>query len=118
VAERAILILDMPIQAKQLVREKIDLGLAALAMDWQLSVVFIGEGVWQLLKPQFGQVDRKGKDYCAALGLFEMYGADGLYAVSGDLAERGLSLNNLRLPVQAVSTDALRGILNTADHLL
>ena len=116
-AECGVLVLDMPIQAKQLTREKIDLGLAALAMDWQLTVVFIGEGVWQLLNPQL-EYSSKTKDYCAALGLFEMYGVDHLYVSSEDLSERDLSPMDLRFSVQRVSKQSIHEILCAADHLL
>src|SRR5690606_13065 len=81
-------------------REALDTALAAAAFDQAVSLVFLGDGVWQLLKGQ----QPEGKSVEKQLGALPLYDIDRLYAEAESLAQRGLESADLALPVQVLGS--------------
>lgn len=98
-------------------REGVDALLAASAYSENMSVVFIGDGVYQLLLGQ--QADKAlCKDYAPMLKLFELYDIEQVYVCQASLVERGLSQADLIIDVERASQEQIRGVLQQAAKIL
>ena len=70
-------------------REGLDFILTSAAYDQNLTVLFLGDGVFQLLKNQ----DTKTislKNHASALEVLPLYDVENLFAVEEDLTERNI----------------------------
>ena len=90
--------------------ETLDATLVTAAFGQQVSVLFQGDGVWQLLPAQEGQALAR-KTLLSQLGAMPLYDIDHIYADAGSLDERGLKCEQLGLPVIALDSKALRELL-------
>lgn len=94
-------------------RETLDIALAGGAFDLPVSLLWQGEGVYQLLTGQ--QPDAlQQKNLQAQLGSLPLFGIEQLYVCQGSLQERGISLEQLAVEAQPVTIDEVRRLL--ADH--
>lgn len=98
-------------------REGIDALLAASAYCEGISVIFIGDGVYQLLH---GQEPKEilSKDYAPMMKLFDLYDIEHVFVCRSSLDERGLAQADLVIPVQALSEKALSDKLHASGKLL
>jgi tRNA 2-thiouridine synthesizing protein C len=96
-------------------REALDTALAAAAFDQPVTLVFMGDGVWQLLPEQRPD---SGKSLEKQLGALPLYDIDTLYVEAESLAQRGLDAAELALPVQVLSSTALADLLAGQDVVL
>lgn len=96
-------------------REALDTALAAAAFDQPVTVVFMGDGVWQLLREQRPE---GGKSLEKQLGALPLYDIDTLYVEAESLAQRGLNVAELALPVQVLAGAALADLLAGQDVVL
>ena len=88
-------------------REALDIALAGGAFDLPLAMLFLDDGVFQLLADQ-----QPGTLQQTDLAVEELY-------VSGrSLSERGLGEAQLALPAQALDDAALTLLLDRFDHLV
>lgn len=87
----------------------IDLLLTAASFDRQVTPLFIGEGLGLLQANQSPSV--ASRNAATALGALELYGVNILLASARDAAARGIDLNSYELPVQAVSDEDIRDLL-------
>lgn len=98
-------------------REGIDALLAASAYCENISVVFSGDGVYQLLQGQ--QTDAiLSKDYSPMLKLFDLYDIEQVYVCEASLAERGLLQADLVIEAQKLSQSELSAQLHQASKIL
>lgn len=94
-------------------RETLDIALAGGAFDLPVSLLWQGEGVYQLLTGQ--QPDAlQQKNLQAQLGSLPLFGIEQLYVCQDSLQERGINLEQLAVEAQPVTTDDMRRLL--ADH--
>tara|TARA_Y100001956_G_scaffold39372_1_gene38675 strand:- start:400 stop:756 length:357 start_codon:yes stop_codon:yes gene_type:complete len=98
-------------------REGIDALLAASAYCEDISVIFIGDGVYQLLHGQDPK-EILSKDYAPMLKLFDLYDIEQVYVCENSLAERGVAKADLVLDAQPLSLSALKSQLQQAAKLL
>jgi len=97
--------------------ETLDAILVAAAFGQQVSVLFQGDGVWQLLPAQEGQaLDRK--TLLSQLTALPLYDVEHIHADAESLRERGLNSEQLALPVTVLEADALRELLSAQDAVL
>ncbi|ROV61335.1 sulfurtransferase complex subunit TusC [Vibrio ponticus] len=98
-------------------REGVDALLAASAYCEDISVLFIGDGVYQLLQ---GQQPSQilTKDYAPMLKLFDLYDIEQVYVCEKSLAERGLAQADLVIDVEHLDSDAIQSKLHQAGKLL
>ena len=82
-----------------------------------VSVLFQGDGVWQLMSHQQGQALER-KTLLAQLGALPLYDIEHLYADAASLRERGLQADALGLAVQALEADDIRALIAAHDHVL
>ncbi|KXO09713.1 tRNA 5-methylaminomethyl-2-thiouridine synthase TusC [Moritella sp. JT01] len=73
-----------------LARETQDAILATSALTEELSVFFIGDGVYQLVSNQKPQ-NIACRDFAPTFGLFDLYDIENIYVCADSLLERGIS---------------------------
>ncbi|CAM4460399.1 sulfurtransferase complex subunit TusC [Vibrio agarivorans] len=88
-------------------REGIDALLAASAYSESIKVMFIGDGVLQLLAGQSTE-SILSKDYAPMMKLFDLYDIEQVYVCKDSLAERGCSHADLIIDVEHLSADEIR----------
>lgn len=98
-------------------REGIDALLAASVYCENISVVFMGDGVYQLLQGQQTQ-QILSKDYAPMLKLFDLYDIEQVYVCENSLRERGLATADLVIEAQPLEQQALSEQLRQAHKVL
>lgn len=99
--------------ASMAARETLDIALAGGAFDLPVSMLWQGEGVYQLLAGQ--QPDAlQQKNLQAQLGSLPLFGIEQLYVCQDSLQERRISPEQLVIEAQPVTTDERRRLLT--DH--
>lgn len=100
-------------------REALDAILAAAAYGQDIGVLFMDDGVFQLLPEQApGALPQKSLE--ANLGALPLYDVERLYVHSGSLQERGLALDELieLEGLQAIDSQAVGQLLTQHKQLL
>ncbi len=98
-------------------REGVDALLAASAYCEDISVLFIGDGVYQLLQGQQPN-EILSKDYAPMLKLFDLYDIEQVYVCEASLRERGLAQSDLIIDAEKLDTQAMQTKLHQAGKLL
>ena len=75
----------------------------------------MGDGVWQLVGDG-SKIDRK--DTARALNALPMYDVESLYIDETSLAERGIAVKDIDLPVQAISPREVTQLLHDHDVVI
>ena len=97
--------------------ESLEVVLIGAAFEQDVSVAFLGDGVFQLAKGQ----NTKGvemKNFSPTYRALEDYDVTKLYVEQEALAARGLSVDDLVVPVEAVSARRLTEIMEDQDVIL
>ena len=98
-------------------REALDIALAGGAFDLPLAMLFLDDGVFQLVPGQQpGALQQK--DLAANLQALPIFGVEELYVSSHSLTERSLDSAALALPVQALDDTALCQLLDRFDQVM
>ena len=115
--KRLLLLIRHSPYGSSLARASIDVALAAAAFDQAVSLLFIGDGVLQLLPEQETQaqgVRNLGK----LLASLPLYDIEQVF-VDAEAAERyKLDLATTPVPTQALDDKAVAQLLLSHDHLL
>jgi tRNA 2-thiouridine synthesizing protein C len=97
--------------------EGLEVVLAASAFDQNVSLVFMEDGVYQLVKGQ----DTKGvglKNFANTYRALADFDVRHLYVEMESLQERSLSANDLIVPVEIVETKRLGELMEQQDVIL
>jgi tRNA 2-thiouridine synthesizing protein C len=98
-------------------RDALDCALLAAAFDLQVTLAFVGDGVFQLLTEQnphpLGQ-----KNLAASLQALELYDIHQLMVEEEALKARGLTPQQLCLQVTLCTGDALGALLQQQDTVI
>ncbi len=98
-------------------REGLDAALTAAVFEQSVSMLFLSDGVYQLLKEQqpaaIGQ-----KTLSANLQVLPMYDIDKLYVCAQAMAERNLSTDQLVVPVELLDKHAINALIKQQDRVL
>ena len=97
--------------------EALEVVLIGAAIDQDVSVAFLGDGVFQLAKGQ----DTKGlqmKNFSPTFRALEDYDVTKLYVEEGALQARGLAEGDLVVPVEVVSAERMAEIMDDQDVIL
>ena len=94
-------------------REALYIALAGGAFELPLALLFLDDGVFQLVADQNPSALEQ-KDLQANLRALPLFGVDQLYICQRSLAERGLSADSLVLPAQPLDEAGLRAQI--AEH--
>lgn len=97
--------------------ESLEVVLIAAAFEQDVSLAFMDDGVYQLKKGhQTGGIEVKGFE--KTYGALEDYDITKLYADAESLASRGLSAEDLCVPVEVMSRAELGKLMEEQDVLL
>lgn len=97
--------------------ESLEVVLIGAAFEQDVSLAFLGDGVYQLTKGQ----DTKAlevKNFSPAFRALEDYDVTKLYVEKEALEARGLSEADLVVPVEAVSAQRMTEIMEAQDVIL
>jgi tRNA 2-thiouridine synthesizing protein C len=97
--------------------ECLEVVLIAAAFDQDVSVVFVDDGVCQLKKNQ----DPMGigmKNFSKTYRALDDYDVEKIYVEKESLEARGLSADDLVIPVEVVAADDLREIMALQDVVI
>ena len=97
--------------------ESLEVVLIGAAFEQDVSLAFIGDGVYQLIRGQ----DTKGielKNFSSTFRALEDYDVTKLYVEEQALQERGLSAADLVVPVEVVSAGRMAEIMAAQDVIL
>ncbi|MEH6452504.1 MAG: sulfurtransferase complex subunit TusC [Psychromonas sp.] len=98
-------------------RESLDLTLAMSAFNESLSLFFIGDGVYQLVKGHLPEGILQ-KNYQPLFKMLDMYDVENIYICNSSLTLRGLSPEMLNIEVQTLDKQQLQTKLAQQDQLL
>ncbi|MBY4677193.1 sulfurtransferase complex subunit TusC [Marinobacterium arenosum] len=106
-----------PPYASNLAREALDSALTVAVFEQPVAILFLSDAVYQLLPDQqpaaIGQ-----KSLAANLQVLPMYDIEQLYVSARALAERGLSTDQLAVPVTELDDDAVQTLIKQHDVVL
>ncbi|MEW6647876.1 MAG: sulfurtransferase complex subunit TusC [Pseudomonadota bacterium] len=97
--------------------EALEVVLIGAAFEQDVSVVFMDDGVFQIVKGQ----DTAGigmKNFSPTYRALEMYDVEKLYVSKESLEERGLSEDDLLVDVEVKTAAELRDLMEEQDVLL
>lgn len=97
--------------------EAIDAVLASAAYDADVSVLFLDDGVFQLLGPQNLET-LPHKNVAKKLSALTMYGVDKVYVSETALLQRGIEQDALCIPCTTVPDSDIRPMLDQHDVLI
>jgi tRNA 2-thiouridine synthesizing protein C len=97
--------------------EVLDAALVAGVFELAVTVLFIDDGVYQLLRDQHGET-LGSRDAARALTALPTYDVERLYASRDALAERGLDAADLVLPVELLDRAAIAALLAEQDVVI
>jgi tRNA 2-thiouridine synthesizing protein C len=98
-------------------QESLEVVLIGAAFEQDVSLAFIGDGVFQLAKGQ----DTKGlgvKNFAPAYRALDDYDVTKLYVEQEALRDRGLTEADLLVPVEVVSAQRMAEIMEDQDVIL
>ncbi|GHG66386.1 hypothetical protein GCM10010919_14030 [Alishewanella longhuensis] len=98
-------------------RESLDLILALAAVDHQLSIIFTGDAVYQLL-PLNTQSSQPLKAFQKSFGLFALYEIEHCLVCAASLTARGLSGLSLPEGFTAASQAEIKATLASAQQII
>lgn len=100
-----------------LARASVDLGLAMGAFEQDFDLLFIGDGVLQLVANQ--AADQIGlKNIGKALSSLPLYDVESVYVDAGALARHGLGEAQLVVPTVPLDETEMQQLLAQCDHLV
>ncbi len=97
--------------------EGLEVVLIGAAFEQDVSMVFLDDGVFQLKKGQdTGESDMK--NFSPAYRALEMYDVEKLYVERGSMEARGLTEDDLIVPVEVISESELTELMEQQDVIL
>jgi len=96
-----LFVLRKPAHSGGYVQEMLDIILITAAFDQSVSILWLDDAVFQLKHHQQPEIMGM-KDTAAMFQSLSIYDVTALYTETESLQERGLALNALSLPVQAL----------------
>lgn len=115
--KRALVIIRHSPYGSSLGRAALDTALAMAAFEQPVDILFMGDGVAQLLPEQDSNaigVKNIGK----LLGSLPLYGIDFAYADSSSLQRFGLDPAKAPVPLKVLDGPAINALMAASDHLL
>lgn len=98
-------------------REALDVALTCSIFEMPVSLAFLGDGLFQLLKSHNTQ-QTGHKNIESMLSALPMYDIDQIFVCAEDLEANALSETDLGLPVQIISRNDLSKLLDSHDTVL
>jgi tRNA 2-thiouridine synthesizing protein C len=97
--------------------ECLEVVLVAAAFDQDVSVVFMDDGVCQLKKGQ-DTTEIGMKNFSKTYGALDDYDVEKIYVEKESLEERGLTADDLVIPVEVITAEKLRDVMAQQDVVI
>ena len=97
--------------------ESLEVVLISAAFDQDVSVVFMDDGVFQIKKDQNTDAINM-KNFSPTFRALEGYDVEKLYVEKESLEARGLSEDDLVMPVEVLDSKALSDLMNAQDVVI
>lgn len=98
-------------------QESLEVVLIAAALEQDVSIMFLDDAVYQLIKGQ--DTSEIGlKNFSPTFRALEGYDVEKLYVEQESMEERGISEDDLLVDVEIVSREQARGLIAEQDVLL
>ena len=97
--------------------EALDIALAAGAFDLPLSMLFMDDGVLQLLKQQQSNLLEQ-KDLSANLQALPMFGIEQLYVAQQCLTQRGVDNRSLAVAAERLDDQQVQQLIRQHDYVV
>lgn len=98
-------------------RESLDVALTCSIFDMPVSLLFVGDGLFQLIKGQSPeQLDMKKHE--AMLTALPMYDIEQIFVTEDDLKLNGLTEQDLALSVNVVSQEMIFSLIQNHDSVM
>ncbi|GAC07013.1 sulfurtransferase complex subunit TusC [Paraglaciecola chathamensis] len=98
-------------------QESLDLALAAANFGQDVTLFFVDDGVFQLLKSQ-QPIPEQGKHYSKTFAALTFYDIDDIFVCQHSLTKRGIAVSDLCIQVTALPHEELNQQLAQLDHLM
>ncbi|MDF1642617.1 MAG: sulfurtransferase complex subunit TusC [Pseudomonadales bacterium] len=98
-------------------REALDAVLMASAFGQQVTLVFLGDGVFQL-KTQQDPSEIEMKNFSKTFAALELYGVSSIFVEQSSLQKRGLTLDQLLIPAKLIQSHELTELLEEQDQVM
>lgn len=98
-------------------QEALDVILMASTFDQKISLAFLGDGVF-LLKSKQDPTDIFAKNFSVTYKALALYGIKEVYVDADSLQQRGLTAQDLLIPVAIVKTKELSEIFHSQDAIM
>lgn len=114
---KSLLIISRHPPARLAAREALDMALAAAAFGVPTALLFMEDGVLQLLKGQDAKAVGQ-KSLAANLQALELYGVEDVMVCQHSLAERGVQARQCMLDCRTVDNAQIANLLEHYDQVL
>lgn len=98
-------------------REALELALACALFDQQVALLLLDDAVFQLL-PDHNPGSIEQKNLAAMQQSLPLYDVENLYVCQRSLSDRGLSTQQLSMPVKPVDTAQLKLLIRDHDQVI
>jgi tRNA 2-thiouridine synthesizing protein C len=98
-------------------QEALDATLAVGLFGQQLSLIFLGDGIFQLLKHQQASAINQ-KTFSKQISAFELYDIERIFVCAQSLAHRDISTDSLCIDVTCLAPADIKKIMREQDTLL
>ena len=98
-------------------QESLEVVLVGAAFDQDVSIVFMDDGVYQILKDQDTSAIGT-KNFSKTFRALEMYDVDKLYVEKESMQARGISEDDLNVPVEVKSSEEIGRLMEQHDVIL
>jgi tRNA 2-thiouridine synthesizing protein C len=98
-------------------REALDVAMAAAAFDQRVAMLFLGDGVMQLLNQQNSEAIAQ-KSLEKQLSALPLYDVNDIYVDADTLCERGFDVSHLSLPAKPLNRNDIVALISRCDIAL
>jgi tRNA 2-thiouridine synthesizing protein C len=98
-------------------RSALDVALATAAFDQPVNLLFIGDGVLQLLSTQ-NSTGIERKNIAKILASLPLYDIETLFVDAGALTRYQIDVSDLSLPITLLDDKGIRELMHRHDHVL
>tara|TARA_R110002072_G_scaffold4663_3_gene32410 strand:- start:17026 stop:17391 length:366 start_codon:yes stop_codon:yes gene_type:complete len=111
------LLIRQPPYGSSSAKAALDMALSAAVFEQQVQLIFVDDGVFQLLPDQAPQAIL-AKNTSAALTALPLYGIDTIYADDTSLAQRNIDRDALPALVRRINQQEISRLIHDSDVVL
>jgi len=115
--KKILFVFSKPPHSSQASKEGLDALLTTSAFGQDVSLLFLGDGIFQALNNQNAST-LPTKNTAAIFGSLAMYGIENIYAQQQALCERSIDIESLNITPQLLSNIDITKLLNQQDKIL